>query len=370
MNQRQRMQAGWWGLAVVALVAVVAAPAVLGGSDDTEGDDAAVEEEAAPVLAPHDGLDSLGLPVVVTPADGLVHDQVVTVSGEGFPAHRQLGVVMCSRAVELGGGAAQCMLSPFTPVESDAEGRFSVEFTVRRILVIGGHEVDCAAPPPDGLPATCAIAVGAISDYDQSGTAPVSFDASVDPPPRPSFAVAPTEGLVDGDIITVTARDLGADMGWHTMVCARFDEAPADWHLTDDVICDYSVWPVTVDEAGQHQDLVASRWFGHSLGIEPIDCGEAPGRCWVQVEGGFHVHDPVPLTFDTSVPAPPKPEVFVEEWDPYPGPTVVDPDGFVTDTTLVGDGDPLPPPETTIPGTAPSTTVVSSTASSSSSSGP
>lgn len=374
MDQRQRMQVGWWGLAVCALVAIVAAPAVFGGGSsdgpdgaddrtDVEGADA-LESEAGPVLAPHDGLDSLGFPVSASPASGLVHDQVVTVSGEGFPANRALGVVMCSGAVELGGGAAQCMLSPYTPVSSDQAGAFEVELTVRRILYLGGEEIDCAAPPPEGAEFTCAIAVGAIDDYDQSGTVGITFDDSVPPPPRPSFEVSPTEGLVDGDVVTVTASDVSGDLWWHTMVCTRLDEAPADWHLDDGVLCDYTYDPVAAGEDGHRQEIVVTRWFGHTMGLDPIDCGEDPGRCWIQIEAGMHRPEPVPLSFDTSVPAPPKPEVVThDEWEAHDtlefhhGPTVIDPDGSTTDT--IDSGRPLPPPEPTVPGPEPSTTVVS-----------
>ncbi len=147
--------------------------------------------------APTDGRASKGFPVDVTPAVGLVDRQLVIVSGHGFPANTQLGVVMCTSEAAEGGGVNFCDIGTVSYVDSDAAGSFSTPYNVSRIFGTGR---DCAEGNID--PAqfqamrdggqhpslrqpgawSCIIAVGAINDYDQSGGFPVTFA----PGPRPA----------------------------------------------------------------------------------------------------------------------------------------------------------------------------------------
>lgn len=356
MDQRQRTQTVWWSSAVAVLLVVAGGAVAIGAGIQDERPDGADDLARIGPLAPHDGLDSLRLPVAVDPAEDLVDGQVVTVSGEGFPTDRQLGVVMCSGAVDLGGGVAQCQISPSTPVTSDAEGRFSVEHPVRRVLHIGGHEIDCADPPPPGVVATCAVAVGAVDDYDQSGVAPVVFDPGIAPPPQPSVEVSGTDHLLDGDEVTITIVDGSVEDLRELLVCTTDPGMMAQGYPEPGEVCtspwdlDPAVFEASTAEAPTGVTFVARRWFDPSA-PDPIDCGEAPGRCWLQVAVGHGLAARVPLSFDPSVdpPAldavPPTPEVG-SEWE-RPQPTFVGPDDPPTDT--VGPARALPPPETTMP---------------------
>lgn len=333
MDQQRRTQTAWWASAV-SVVALVAVAAVTIGAGMQDGrPDATDDVTRIDPLAPDDGLDSLRLPVSVDPAEGLVDGQIVTVSGEGFPADRQLGVVMCSGVVDLGGGVAQCQISPSTPVVSDADGRFSVEHPVRRIVYIGGHEIDCAEPPPPGLPATCVVAVGAIDDYDQSGIAPVVFDPGVAPPPQPSVEVSGTDHLLDGEVVTITIVDGTVEDLRELLVCTTDSGMVAQGYPEPGEVCtmpwdlDPAAFEASTDAAPSQLSFVARRWFDPHA-ADPIDCGEAPGRCWLQVAAGHGPAARVPLSFDTSVEPPPidalppTPEVG-SEWERAPT-TVVD----------------------------------------------
>jgi hypothetical protein len=314
-------------LGVMAILAIAVGVANL-RSDSSSGE-VADPEPTAPVeigpAGPRDGLDSLRLPVSVEPDVDLVDGQVVTVSGSQFPPFTSLGVVMCSGVVEMGGGAAQCQLSPFTQVESDSEGAFTVEYTVRRLIVIGGEVVDCGGPTPEHLDATCVVAVGAISDYDQSGIAPVAFDGSVAPPPLPTLQVSPSEGLVDGDLVTVSVSGATSEWGWWPQLCTNVDTS--EWYDTpegetapdgayNEMWCEElgGQWFDQAPPAGPIE-LPVQRWFGAMSGSLYVDCGEAPGRCWIQVQTGPLPLEPVPISFDPSVPAPPPPPPPVyDEW--------------------------------------------------------
>ena len=192
------------------------------------------------------------------------------------------------------------------------------------------------------------VAVGAIDDYDQSGIAPVSFDSGVAPPPQPSIEVSGTDGLVDGDEVTITIVDGTVEDLGNFMVCTNDPSLVDEGYPEPGEVCtmpwdlDPRVFEASIDEATNQLTFVARRWFDPSV-TDPIDCGESPGRCWLQVGVGHGPSARLPLSYDPSVPAPdPPPLPEAQSDDPgwsHPGPTVVDPDGAPTDTTVPG-----PPP--------------------------
>lgn len=315
-------------LALVAVVAVAAAGVAFAsardGSDaapdrddtaqvvddetDDDSNDATPQIHLNP-MGPRDGLDSKRHPVTVSPAHDLLDGQQVTVSGSEFPPDTALGVVMC--AGELGGGAAQCQLSPYTPVQSDATGSFTVDHEVRRIIMVGGQEIDCADPPVQGAEAGCAIAVGAINDYDESGVAQVTFDGTVPPPPPPTLSVSPTTDLVDGQLIEVTVSEIHDDIWWWPMLCADLDGE--QW--CEDLSPESTDIGGTTHRGGPGTaEMTVRRVVGEFSGQAGIDCAEEFGRCWIMVWAGPRQAEPVPLGFDLAGPMP----------EPRPHPTYVD----------------------------------------------
>lgn len=153
--------------------------------------------------AANDGVESVGLPITVSPATALLDGQEVTVTGSGFPPGESVGVVMCTReaARDYGAqGVAACNLGGYASATSDAAGVASATFVVRRVVTLNGVEVDCAESE-----GRCLIGMGLISDYDQSGGALVNFDPTVALPPRATFSADPVDNLRDGDPVTVTS---------------------------------------------------------------------------------------------------------------------------------------------------------------------
>lgn len=144
------------------------------------------------------GGEGAGRTLTVTPDTGLVHDQTVTLRGQGWAAHDELI-------------ALQCAPGPFdfftceVLTDFDArlpragpQGRFSTTEAVEVILDTEDGPVDCRL-------VTCRIGVGS----DVTGTvrfADVTFDPGGPDPTRYSVSAAPDTGLVDGDVVTVSGR--------------------------------------------------------------------------------------------------------------------------------------------------------------------
>jgi hypothetical protein len=196
-NRFGRAAPSWAPTAVFVALLVVAGALV--AVNDTRADEGppVAPEVGEPlgvdaVGGPRDGLESKRHPVEVSPADGLADGQIVTVRGSQFPPNTALGVVMCSpHGPSDVGGSVNCELSPYTSAMSDATGSFEVQYAVRRHIALPNGTVDCAGPPPEGSTATCVVAVGAISDYDESGIAVVSFDPELPALPPPSVEIGP-----------------------------------------------------------------------------------------------------------------------------------------------------------------------------------
>lgn len=217
--------------ALVLLIGLVVVAQDPGADDPVDADDVALDLEAPAVAGPRDGLESRRHPITVTPAEGLADGQTVTVSGSNFPPNRSLGVVMCS---PLGpspiGGVDNCQISPYTPVASDAQGNFTAEFPVRRYISLSNGVHDCAAPPPEGAAHTCAVAVGAIDDYDESGIIGVHFDPDIPAIPPLSIRVDPDGPVEVGDVLTVTIENAEPGSSWWVDLCGSAPTSePDEW---------------------------------------------------------------------------------------------------------------------------------------------
>lgn len=238
-------------LAIAAVLALVSA-AVISDDDDVE---VAVDEEEATTTttagrqAPDpgsfprpvalggatDGKESVGLPVKAEPSTGLMDGQEVTVTGTGFPPGVSVGVVMCTKEAGRDHGARgvdACNIGHFAQTQSDADGIAVATFSVRRLVLLDGHEVDCASEAQ-----RCLIGMGMMSDYDTSGGVLVDFDPTVPLPDPPTTSVEPSTGLVDGQEVTVTVTGLvpGSPVG--AVLCSTGDGAciePPVNHAADD----------------------------------------------------------------------------------------------------------------------------------------
>ncbi len=241
--------------------------------------------------APQDGKDSVGLPVRAEPSTGLVDGQTVRVTGTGFPPGQSVGVVMCAKEAgrDHGGrGAEACNLGRFAQVTSDADGVASVDFEVRPLVTLDGAEVDCASESQ-----RCLVAMGLISDYDQSGGVLVDFDPS-EPLPDPPAVTLDREGpFDDGDRVTVRVGGLRPGTPVGAMVCTA-----------DGDLCVDSVAQGTVGDGGSAAiDVSLWRVFAAPLwdaaaSAREIDC--AVTGCVLQLWGeavGERSIPRVPLAF-------------------------------------------------------------------------
>lgn len=238
-------------VSVLAVVALLGAVAVL--RPDSGDVDVAIDEDGltttvpetpqpdfdgapAPIAlgGPADGKDSVGLPVIVEPATGLVEGQSVSVSGRGFPAGVDVGVVMCTKEAgrEHGGrGVEACNISHVGRGTTGSDGNVTVPFTVRRLQTLDGQEIDCASEP-----GRCIVGMGMISDYDQSGGFAIDFDPSVPLPDPPSVDLSRTEGIVDGETVEIVATGFVPDSLAYVNQCGGelgcvetgYVEAPVD----------------------------------------------------------------------------------------------------------------------------------------------
>ena len=133
--------------------------------------------------------------ITVTPSTGLSDGQVVQVTGSGFtetPLVNDWAVSEC-RADVLNApitllnalGSCDVATPPFVFVHADAQGNFSMAFTLHQTITVGTSPVDCSVTP-------CAILVAQITSsslgFDGAG-APISFG-----PPPPSAAALHANG--------------------------------------------------------------------------------------------------------------------------------------------------------------------------------
>jgi hypothetical protein len=263
-----------------------------------QGTDAADPVVAAPA-GPRDGLDSKGHPVTVEPAIDLTEGQTVAVSGSGFPANTDLGIVMCAGdGSGVGGGVSNCDIGRFSSATTDAAGAFSATFEVRRFIAPTALGfVDC-------FETACVVAAGALSDYDESGVVPVTFSGVEVLPPPPVLAASRTEDLLDGDEVTATLDGQPA-VGVPVVQCIAARGVNACPQFGD------------VGPSEPNAARVALRRFLLDADLRTwVDCAEAPGRCELRLmpsDDRLAMRAaPVPLTFDASVPAPPPAAVSVE----------------------------------------------------------
>ncbi|MGK2947440.1 MAG: neocarzinostatin apoprotein domain-containing protein [Acidimicrobiales bacterium] len=217
-------------LAVAAAIALLAGSmALLERDDGTDGLDADLtlpdlEPGVLTPLGPRDGLDSIRLPLTVEPATGLADGQTVSVSAAGFVPGESVGIVQCAKLTPDQGpdarsGAEACDIGRYEPVTADAEGVASGTFDVVRLLTTPATgTVDCAAHVE-----RCAVAMGAIADYDRSGVQSVDFDREGLPAIEldlPTVTASPTEGLSDGTTVRLQAEGLTPGDRLAVSVCA------------------------------------------------------------------------------------------------------------------------------------------------------
>jgi len=131
----------------------------------------------------------------VVPDVGLVDGQDVEVTGTGVFGDG-VNIVQCTAAPA---GWGECDYETSTFVESTG-GSFTATFRVGAVIVTeDGGRADCRTA------GACALAViGDFGDWADTTSVPLGFAPDGPLLPPPTVTVAPPDGLVDGDMVTVT----------------------------------------------------------------------------------------------------------------------------------------------------------------------
>lgn len=208
----------WPARAVVALSAValvVGGLAVLGGGDSDgdpeaiDGDDTVVGDVVVEIRSAGraDGLDSLRMPMLAAPDDGLVDQQVIDLAAKGFAPNVSVAIVQCAGIEGTSGGEGDCDVGGYTLDTTDGDGVIVTSAVVRRFISTSRGMVDCADPGE----LQCVVVVANINDYDESAVANIWFDANVEGIESPLIEVDRVDGLQHGDVVTVSGSGFPAE---------------------------------------------------------------------------------------------------------------------------------------------------------------
>jgi acetyl esterase/lipase len=159
--------------------------------DETAGD--YVEAGRAPLGFDPDGPLAPPPTLTVSPGDGLVDGQSVTVSGAGALGD-YVELLQCEAAP---GGWQDCDQETFAYVEAPG-GAFQTSLRVYAVIGTGAGAVDCREAGRCVLAATTGgFAPG------ETATVPLVFDPAAPLLPPPTLTVSPSTDLVDGGIVSV-----------------------------------------------------------------------------------------------------------------------------------------------------------------------
>ncbi len=310
-SERAFKQAIWQRVGVLGLLVLVTATAVMfaarggdgnddGGEDDQAESNGEITIQEVDLAGPYDGLESIGLPLAVTPDIGLAEGDLVELVAEGFAPGTVVGVVECW-IHEGGGSVDDCDLGGVVIAHADEQGMVFAEFPVRRYLALEGGTFDCAL---GGLVEGCRIAAGNVDDYDESGTARIFFDPEVEGEEPPVFTVEPSSGLTDGQTLTVSGRGFRAGESAFITQCVI-----GGMNGTGVCFGQNATGQIVVGEDGTFTATVAASRlvFG---GDGEIDCFDDPYGCRVVVQAG-RTPNPVALTYDGAFRPPPGAELTV-----------------------------------------------------------
>jgi hypothetical protein len=200
--------------------------------------------------------------VVVTPSIGLGPVERVTVSGTGYPAERNLVVLLCRSQVATSRSQDDCDGTSSVAVMADDAGSFEIEFEARRYLTIEFREFDC------GEPKSCGIVAAAVPDATISAGVALAFDPSAE-------LLTP--------VLSVETRFDGVEI-WATIEGSQF--VPGSTveliQCVSDVssICDANgALYLVADESGSIKtSMILARAFQEDDGTV-IDCLDLPERC-------------------------------------------------------------------------------------------
>lgn len=253
---------------------------------------------------------SAGPTITLTPDTDLVDGQVVEVVGTGFDPLQRLEIFQC-RAAPV--DENDCDTNVAFEFDADAAGvaTFFLQIDARIYVGPDQQEVDCRTAP-----GACVVGLGYVLDADEGLLAPLDFDPDAPLRPPVSMSVTPTDGLVDGQVLTVDGSHLtDREESWVYQCKAGAPVSGAT--------CDFGL-PDVRGVADADGNLVLE-WPAKATLYPPaggtIDCTAAPHACEVVLSWSFSgPPDRVartPISFATA--APPSTSSTVDRLDDRPG---------------------------------------------------
>lgn len=212
-----------FGLAgILIAVGIFVVSVILTGSGPRESPAAEVRPGGAVAGSDEPAVPTLTLDVIDDLADG----QSIRVVGSGFPAQNEVGVLICSPHLAPAEGIDRCSTSTFTVGRTDFEGRATVSYRVSRRIAVGGREVDCAGPPPEGEPTACRLVMGIVGNFDVYASESISFDPAAVAEDLSRLEVTPSDGLGQGSRVAIVVREPGVDVQWVFTQCVTGTSPP------------------------------------------------------------------------------------------------------------------------------------------------
>ncbi|NNE73608.1 MAG: hypothetical protein HKN26_08095, partial [Acidimicrobiales bacterium] len=236
-----------------------------------------------------DPSDAVIAPITVTPSADLVDGQIVTVAATGWVPRASVYLVQCVGVAEETTSIDACDIGRFISTSSTDGGTWSTTMRLRRSVDLGDAQHDCLLEP-------CFVGAGSIfADPLTIGRHPISFDPDAPALPRPVVTIDPPDGLRHRQPVTLQGSGFLARTYVSVSQCTVGTSA-----------CLYDGVGGRTDGQGTITiDATVSRYV--SDGRDLIDC------LAVACELRFSTDDlnpaPVPLAFDPTEPAPPRPTI-------------------------------------------------------------
>ncbi|MGZ4794591.1 MAG: neocarzinostatin apoprotein domain-containing protein [Acidimicrobiia bacterium] len=232
--------------------------------------------------------------MTVTPAEGLLAGQTITVDGSGFLAGGLVLVRECAADAPFCSG-------PAAYPTADGTGAFEAQLTV------GLRVTDATGATTNCLVVACVVRAESLSDGEYSAESPITFDPSQPPPPVPAITVEPATGLLHDQQVTISGTGFDPSTSVELTECGN----------STDVFCSEFLAVAQSDGSGAFSTTatvsrLVSEFTPGGSSIE--DCADV--GCSVSAVG-FGSVDPVELVaraaiaFDASVPPPDRPTATV-----------------------------------------------------------
>ena len=206
--------------------------------------------------------------VTVTPSTGLVHDQEVTVRGTGMTPGHEVTAFQCGPAPLEQGDCEPTVIWDERFPRVGPGGNVATTFRAEVILDNPRDPVDCRL-------VTCRIALLDLWT-SRARFVDVTFDPGGPDPTRIPVTVTPNTGLLDGDVLTVTATDIPTPDDFLELAVLSFCRLP----VISRADCDGHQVEYRELEGG---DLDATTWASAILDLPSGDHDCRVGPCAVIV---------------------------------------------------------------------------------------